>query len=304
MYKAGIDTMDIIIENESIKELKELIELDKDSILKAINKIKTGKIKGGEEKPILVVQPSNYIDHTELCDYTDFKDTLEVLLTDGNLCPYIGVNRIDIAFDFKKELKDIEKMATFITFAIGKTKKRKDIDYLKLVDLKTAESKNIKLEISYNFEHVFYDRTDKKALRGHKSSTRMELRYKHIKETGNLNMIYDKYLKNTMKMYRSLHTQLPYVENELVEILLRLYAKEKNKRIYKLTEFICKYDHYFLTKKVFERFYKEIGMIGDATGYIRAYRTRRPEGLKFISQTAVKTFIKKATDLLKEYMNN
>ncbi|WP_040407494.1 hypothetical protein [Cetobacterium somerae] len=221
MYKAGIDTMDIIVQDESIKELKELIELDKNSILKAINKVKTGKIKG-LENPILVVQPSNFIDHTELCNYTDFKNTIKVLLTDVNLCQYSGVNRIDIAFDFKKELKDMEKMATFITFAIGKSKKHKDMDYLKLVDLKTAETKNIKLEISHNFEHVFYDRTDKQIQRGHKSKTRMEIRYKYTQEVGSLDLICNKYLKNTMKMYRDLYKQLPSVENELAKILLRL----------------------------------------------------------------------------------
>lgn len=302
MYRTGIDTMDIIIENESIKELKELIELDKDSILKAINKVKTGKIKG-DEKPILVVQPSNFIDYTELCSYTDFKDTLEVLLTDINLCQYNGVNRIDIAFDFKRDLEEIEKMATYINFAIAKIKKYKETDYLKLIDMKTTKTKNIKIEIGHYFEHVFYDRTDKKALRGHKSSTRMEVRYKYIKETGNLDLICDKYLKTTMKMYRDSHKQLPFVENKIVKILITLYNQEKNK-FYSLTEFLYKYDYYFLTKKIFERFYKEIGMTGNATEYIRGFRKRRPEGLKFISQTSIKTFTKNATDLLKEYMNN
>lgn len=302
MYRTGIDTIDIIVQDESIKELKELMELDKDSILKAINKVKTGTIKG-EEKPILVVQPSNFIDHTELCSYTDFKNTLEVLLTDVNLCQYSGVNRIDIAFDFKKNLEEIEKIATYITFAVGKLKKYKDMDYLKLIDLKTAKVKNIKIEIGHYFEHVFYDRTDKKALRGHKSSTRMEVRYKYIKETGNLDLICDKYLKTTMKMYRDLHKQLPSVESELVRILLELYANEKNK-FYSLTEFLYKYDSYFLTKKIFQKFYTEIGMTGNATEYIRGFRKRRPEGLKFISQTSIKTFTKNATDLLKEYMNN
>lgn len=302
IYKAGIDTIDIIVRDENIKELKELMELDKDSIVKAINKVKTGTIQG-EEKPILVVQPSNVIDYTELCTYNDFKDTLEVLLKDVNLCQYSGVNRIDIAFDFKKELKDMEKMAMFITFAIGKLKKHKDMDYLKLVDLKTAKTKNIKIEVGHYFEHVFYDRTDKKALRGHKASTRMEVRYKYIKETGDLGLICDKYLKNTMKMYRDLHKQLPSVESELVRILLELYANEKNK-FYSLTEFLYKNDYYFLTKSVFERFYKEIGMTGNATEYIRGFRKRRHEGLKFISQTSIKTFTKNATDLLKEYMNN
>lgn len=302
MYRTGIDTIDIIVRDESIKELKELMELDKDSILKAINKVKTGTIQG-EEKPILVVQPSNVIDYTELCTYNDFKDILEVLLTDVNLCKYSGVNRIDISFDFKKELKDMEKMATFITFAIGKSKKHKDMDYLKLVDLKTAKTKNIKIEIGHYFEHVFYDRTDKKALRGHKASTRMEVRYKYIKETGDLGLVCDKYLKNTMKMYRDLHKQLSFVENEIVKILIILYNQEKNK-FYSLTEFLYKYDYYFLTKKIFERFYKEVGMSGNATEYIRGYRKRRPEGLKFISQTSIKSFTKNATDLVKEYMNN
>lgn len=302
MYRTGIDTIDIIVEDESIKELKELMELDKDSILKAINKVKTGNIKG-EEKPILVVQPSNFIDRTELCSYTEFKDTLEVLLTDVNLCQYSGVNRIDIAFDFKRNLEHMEKMATYINFAIAKIKKYKDTDYLKLIDMKTAKTKNIKIEVGHYFEHVFYDRTDKKALKGHKSSTRMEVRYKYIKETGNLDLICDKYLKNTIKMYRDLHKQLPSVENEIVKILITLYNQEKNK-FYSLTEFLYKYDYYFLTKKVFERFYKEIGMTGNATEYIRGFRKRRPEGLKFISQTSIKTFTKNATDLLKEYMNN
>lgn len=302
MFRTGIDTIDIIVQDESIKELKEMIELDKNSILKAINKVKTGIIKG-EEKPILVIQPSNFIDHTELSSYINFKSTLEVLLTDVNFCQYSGVNRIDIAFDFKKNLEDMEKMATFITFAIGKLKKHKDMDYLKLMDMRNAKTKNIKIEVGHYFEHVFYDRQDKKDLRGHKAVSRMEIRWKYIKETGNLNLICDKYLKNTMKMYRNLHEQLPYVESELVRILLELYTNEKNK-FYSLTEFLYKYDYYFLTKKIFEKFYVEIGMTGNATEYIRGFRKRRPEGLKFISQNSIKTFTKNATDLLKEYMND
>ena len=302
MYRTGIDTIDIIVQDENIKGLKELMELDKDSILKAINKVKTGTIQG-EEKPILVVQPSNVIDYTELSTYTDFKSTLEVLLTDVNFCQYNGVNRIDIAFDFKKNLEEMEKMATYINFAIAKIKRYKDTDYLKLIDMKTAKAKNIKIEVGHYFEHVFYDRTDKKALRGHRAVSRMEIRYKYIKETGDLSLICDKYLKNTIKMYMDLHKQLPSVENEIVKILITLYNQEKNK-FYSLTEFLYKYDYYFLTKKTFERFYKEIGMTGNATEYIRGYRKRRPAGLKFISQNSIKTFTKNATDLLKEYMNN
>lgn len=149
-------------------------------------------------------------------------------------------------------------------------------------------SLNMKIK-NKTMEFSIYNCNDKDRL----GNTRYEQRFTSLRGLDNFQNKILKSLDKYDKELCDLTSTIPVIETYFSELIYNEYQMSKNK--YKnLHEFIAKMDasNFILTKNVFKQFFEKISD-GNVDFYIKNFRRKRKDALKFITKLEMETLIKK-----------
>lgn len=206
----------------------------------------------------------------------------------------VELNRIDVALDTNEYTiqRDFKKMLFVFELL---TIKHKKSDRWYTTNLNTLERNTIKLYDS-RFELEIYDKA-KASNNMHPFATRVEFRYKRLSTDIQENELY---LEKVTKKIEEMDGKLLQLENNMSKRLIKLYQADKDK-VLSFSEFVRKYNDYFYTLNILKAVYKETGLKGSYSNWLKDFR--KTSELKFYTKKDVKELQKEMKNSLKMYMN-
>lgn len=213
----------------------------------------------------------------------------------------IKLNRIDIAIDNDKDFDDNFKMFLFFfdlyTFEQKKPEKFYKADRWYTTDMDTLKRTSIKC-LNRSVELVIYDK-EAESEGKHEFNTRMEFRFKRVKK-----MDYEKHLKKINESLDAMSDNLKPLEEDMSKRLVKLWAREwKTKKVKSFSEFVRKYSDYFYTVNIMKAVYKESGLKGSYSNWIREFR-KTHENFEFYSNSTINTLKSTLKRSVKDYIKS
>lgn len=247
-------------------------------------------------KMSLKINLHNKYGEMTLNNLTEYNKALQYSLDELGVLDMNGVelNRIDVALDTNDYTiqRDFKKM--LFAFELL-TIKHKKSDRWYTTNLNTLERNTIKLYDS-RFELEIYDKA-KASNNIHPFATRVEFRYKRLSTDIQENELY---LEKVIKKVEEMDGKLLQLENNMSKRLIKLYQADKDK-VLSFSEFVRKYNDYFYTLNILKVVYKETGLKGSYSNWLKDFR--KTSELKFYTKKDVKELQKEMKNSLKMYMN-
>ena len=241
----------------------------------------------------LCVKPSLFIkkySSTESSNNKVLCNLKEALLVKDYFDKKIGeigeLRRVDFAYDTEIHFNENQKLNKFF---ISMLLASRNSSLNKIFSTNTNNtSLNMKIK-NKTMEFSIYNCNDKDRL----GNTRYEQRFTSLRGLDNFQNKILKSLDKYEKELCDLTSTIPVIETYFSELIYNEYQMSKNK--YKnLHEFIAKMDasNFILTKNVFKQFFEKISD-GNVDFYIKNFRRKRKDALKFITKLEMETLIKK-----------
>lgn len=189
----------------------------------------------------------------------------------------VKLNRIDIAIDNNLNFNDNFKL--FLMFFDLYTFKKSNKDRWYTTNLDNLDRTTI-IYKNTNLEVVFYDKKGESG-GNHDFETRMEVRFKRLSK-----MDFEKNLDKLIESLKDLEEKIPQLEEDMAKRLVKLWKKESEKgKIRTFSEFVRKYDEYFYTVDTMKLVYKETGLKGACSSWVKDFR--KANSLVFYKKTNI-----------------
>lgn len=281
-----IDTMSIVIEFENSYNII-VPEYMKEYVTKEIDKVEKGK-------KIIKINPHMITGkYKKVESLKELKSIMREVLEQLSVINQkeVKLNRIDIAIDSDLEFNDNFKF--LLMFFDLYTFKKSNKDRWYTTDLDTLDRTTI-IYKNTNMEVVFYDKK-KESCGNHDFATRLEFRFKRLSK-----MDFEKNLDKVIDSLKDLEEKMPLLEEDMAKRLVKLWEKESKKgKIKTFSEFVRKYDDYFYTTNVIKIVYKESGLKGSCSNWVKKYRLTN--NLEFYSKSNVIKLKKQMIKSIKTY---
>lgn len=289
-FFAGIDTIEKIYPNQGEK----LMSLRPTNFI-----VEKHSKKNIIDKPKLVYKPSKIISFGK--KPSSLKESLELIkdFENKNNLNNAILNRIDIAIDTTLDLN--ENIKLFVLFAeaicVKRSKLKEGVLYKTIKEINTIG--NIKSSFKNNTLTI-YECSDK----NRNGITRIENRVlKIIPENSDINSI-KKYIKDFIKEISNLDNYISMIENIYIAHLYDLYLKNQNIHINFISFIECMdSQNHILTKGIVRGFLEKINPKINCDNFIREYRRKRKNGLKFISKLEFQNLLSTIKKELKNVIN-
>lgn len=281
-----IDTMSVVIEFENSYNII-VPEHMKEYVTQEIDKVEKGK-------KIIKFNPHMTTGkYKKVGSLKELKNIMEEVLEQLSVINQkeVKLNRIDIAIDSDLNFNDNFKF--LLMFFDLYTFKKSNKDRWYTVNLDTLDKSTI-IYKNTNMEVVFYDK-EAESGGNHEFSTRMEVRFKRLSK-----MDFEKNLDKVIDSLKDLEEKMPLLEEDMAKRLVKLWEKESKKgKIKTFSEFVRKYDDYFYTTNVIKIVYKESGLKGSCSNWVKKYRLTN--NLEFYSKSNVVKLKKQMIKSIKTY---
>lgn len=241
-----------------------------------------------------IYNPNNYNDsyssNTKLSETENIINKMMIDLTVIDI-DAVEYKRIDIATDISYSFTSISKFLDLLHRCMvlnldGKMWSNRDQNDLKDSNIR-FNNRSLQIE--------FYDKYKESDGRA-SYPTRLEIRFKRI-SSKDLKL----HVKNAIKLWRDVPSNLEEVEDKIIKLLKCLYVDElKSKKIANFNDFVCRYQERIFTRRILEELYKFTELKTPFKIWLSRYKENH--NLTFYTKTEVKTFIKYVIKSLKNYI--
>lgn len=203
----------------------------------------------------------------------------------------VEYKRVDVATDVSAQFDSISKFLELIHRCMTSTLEGKTWINTDMYNLKES---NIRFD-NRSLQIEFYDK-DKESNGVAPYPTRMEIRFKRI-SSKDLKF----HVKNAIKLWKDVPSNLEDVEGAVIEMLKHLYSDElKSRKIANFNDFVCRYQERIFTRHILEEVYKVTGLKTPFKIWLGRYKENH--NLTFYTKTEIKTFVKDVIKSLKNYI--
>lgn len=229
------------------------------------------------------------------------RETKEAIaLNKGKYDEVKGLDRLDIAIDFKEKLKEKQNLFRMILECYARQKKFKTQVFKTVKGI--AENGNLKLS-NNRLELTAYSCEDKTDREG---NTRLEIHNKDMRVKGIPKDILEQKIKEYILDLKNMVQFQEQVEREYIEQLTLKFKDVKGNNFINFSEFIAwaDYEGYILTSNILKGLLKSCGLKMKYTSFYDNFKRTRKETLKFTTEKELKDTVKMIEKELKKCVKN